>query len=69
MTSTAIVTMTKMMETLPEPAQEQALEYLQGRQRPGDRILVKGSRGVQLDRLADALRAAVAEESNEKQGG
>lgn len=28
MTSTAIVTMTKMMETLPEPAQDQALEYL-----------------------------------------
>ena len=28
MTSPAIVTMTKMMETLPEPAQDQALEYL-----------------------------------------
>lgn len=28
MASTAIVTMTKMMETLPESAQEQALEYL-----------------------------------------
>lgn len=28
MTSTTIVTMTKMMETLPESAQEQALEYL-----------------------------------------
>ena len=28
MTSTAIVTMTKMMETLPEPAQDQALEYI-----------------------------------------
>ncbi len=28
MASTAIVTMTKMMETLPEPAQDQALEYL-----------------------------------------
>lgn len=28
MTSTAIMTMTKMMETLPEPAQDKALEYL-----------------------------------------
>ncbi len=28
MTSTAIVTMTKMMESLPESAQEQAVEYL-----------------------------------------
>jgi len=28
MASTTIVTMTKMMETLPESAQEQALEYL-----------------------------------------
>ncbi len=28
MTSIAITTMTKMMETLPEPAQNQALEYL-----------------------------------------
>lgn len=28
MASAAIVTMTKMMETLPEPAQDQALEYL-----------------------------------------
>lgn len=26
--STAIVTMTKLMETLPEPVQDQALEYL-----------------------------------------
>ncbi len=28
MTSVAITTMTKMMETLPEPAQNQALEHL-----------------------------------------
>ena len=28
MASTAIVTMTKMMETLPEPAQNQAVEHL-----------------------------------------
>ena len=28
MSSTAIVTMTKMMESLPESAQEQAVEYL-----------------------------------------
>lgn len=28
MTSAAIVTVTKMMETLPEPAQNQAVEYL-----------------------------------------
>lgn len=30
MASTAIITLTKMMETLPEPAQEQAVEYLRG---------------------------------------
>lgn len=30
MSSTAIVTITKMMETLPEPVQEQAVEYLRG---------------------------------------
>ena len=28
MASTAIITITKMMETLPEPAQEQAVEHL-----------------------------------------
>ncbi len=35
-----------------------AIGYLQQNQRPGDRILVKGSRGIKLDKLATALRAA-----------
>ncbi len=30
MSSTAIVTITKMMETLPEPVQEQAVEHMRG---------------------------------------
>ena len=45
-----------------------AIAYLQEQQRPGDRILVKGSRGVKLDRLADALRAATEELPNGQQG-
>jgi len=48
---------------------EQAAEYLHEKQRSGDRILVKGSRGVKLDRLADALRAASEELPNGQQGG
>ena len=47
---------------------QQATEYLHEKQRSGDRILVKGSRGVQLDRLADALRLATEELSNGQQG-
>jgi UDP-N-acetylmuramoyl-tripeptide--D-alanyl-D-alanine ligase len=35
-----------------------AIEYLQEQQRPGDRILVKGSRGVQLDQVVEALKTA-----------
>ena len=35
-----------------------AIEYLQDQQRPGDRILVKGSRGVQLDQVVEALKTA-----------
>lgn len=45
-----------------------AIGYLLEQQRPGDRILVKGSRGVKLDRLADALRAAAEELPDEQQG-
>jgi len=35
-----------------------AIVAVAGLQRPGDRILVKGSRGMRLDRLASALRRA-----------
>lgn len=45
-----------------------AIAYLLEQQRPGDRILVKGSRGVKLDRLADALRPAAEELPNGQQG-
>jgi len=45
-----------------------AITYLQEQQRPGDRILIKGSSGVKLDRLADALRSAAEELPNGQQG-
>jgi len=48
---------------------EQAVEYLHANQRSGDRILIKGSRGVKLDRVADALRMATEELPNGQQGG
>ncbi|WP_303722345.1 UDP-N-acetylmuramoyl-tripeptide--D-alanyl-D-alanine ligase [Malonomonas rubra] len=51
------------------PEVDAAISYLHGQQRPGDRILIKGSRGVKLDRLADALRAAAEELPNGQQGG
>ncbi|SHI80930.1 UDP-N-acetylmuramoyl-tripeptide--D-alanyl-D-alanine ligase [Malonomonas rubra DSM 5091] len=45
-----------------------AIALMQEKQRPGDRVLVKGSRGIKLDRLADALRAAAEELPNGQQG-
>ncbi|MCK5826135.1 MAG: hypothetical protein KAG93_03815, partial [Desulfuromusa sp.] len=33
-----------------------AIKYLRESQRPGDKILVKGSRGVHLEQLVDALK-------------
>lgn len=45
-----------------------AISYLQQNQRPGDRILVKGSRGIKLDKLVDALRVASEELPNGQQG-
>lgn len=56
----------EQMVTLPDV--DAAIRYLQEQQRPGDRILVKGSRGVKLDRLADALRGAAEELPNGQQG-
>lgn len=47
---------------------DNAIAYLQEQQRPGDRILVKGSRGVKLDRLVVALREAIGELSNGQRG-
>lgn len=48
---------------------DQAIAYLQQNQRSGDRILVKGSRGVKLDQLAAALHVASEEPPTGQQGG
>ncbi|SEA22919.1 UDP-N-acetylmuramoyl-tripeptide--D-alanyl-D-alanine ligase [Desulfuromusa kysingii] len=45
-----------------------AIEYLQKQQRSGDKVLVKGSRGVRLEQLAAALKATVAASVNGKKG-
>ena len=45
-----------------------AIAYLYENLRPGDKILVKGSRGIHLEKLADALRAAVDTNQNETKG-
>ncbi len=45
-----------------------AIEYLQEKQRPGDRILIKGSRGIKLDKVVAALLAATEELPNGQQG-
>ncbi len=46
-----------------------AIAAVTGLQRPGDRILVKGSRVMQLDRLATALRRAEEGPLQARQGG
>lgn len=46
-----------------------AIGAVAGLQRPGDRILVKGSRGMRLDRLASALRRAEEGPLQALQGG
>jgi UDP-N-acetylmuramoyl-tripeptide--D-alanyl-D-alanine ligase len=46
-----------------------AIAGFSGLQRPGDRILVKGSRGMRLDRFAAALRRAEETSSHSVQGG
>jgi UDP-N-acetylmuramoyl-tripeptide--D-alanyl-D-alanine ligase len=45
-----------------------AINYLHVQQRPGDKILVKGSRGVRLEQVAAALKTAVAPPLNGKKG-
>ena len=45
-----------------------AIEYLQQHRRPGDNILLKGSRGVHLEQVADVLKAIVATPLNGTKG-
>ena len=45
-----------------------AIEYLQGRQRSGDKILVKGSRGVHLEQVSEALKTTVVTPLNGQKG-
>jgi UDP-N-acetylmuramoyl-tripeptide--D-alanyl-D-alanine ligase len=42
------------------PDRDAALDALLARVRPGDVILVKASRGIELDLLVDALRDALS---------
>jgi UDP-N-acetylmuramoyl-tripeptide--D-alanyl-D-alanine ligase len=46
----------------------EAIEYLDENRRPGDKILVKGSRGVHLEQLVDILKATVGTPPNETKG-
>ncbi len=46
-----------------------AIVAVAGLQRPGDQVLVKGSRGMRLDRLASALRRAEDDPLQALQGG
>ena len=55
----------QMVELVDAPA---AIEYLQRQQRSGDKILVKGSRGVRLDQVAAALKTPAATPLNGKKG-
>ena len=45
-----------------------AIKYLHGRQRSGDKILLKGSRGVHLELVADALKTTVDTPLHGKKG-
>ncbi len=45
-----------------------AIKYLHESQQPGDKILVKGSRGVHLEQLADALKGTVDVPLNKTKG-
>jgi len=45
-----------------------AIDYLQGRQRSGDKILVKGSRGVHLEQVSEALKTTVVIPLNGQKG-
>ncbi|MCW8858398.1 MAG: UDP-N-acetylmuramoyl-tripeptide--D-alanyl-D-alanine ligase [Deltaproteobacteria bacterium] len=46
----------------------EAIEYLQSEQRSGDRILIKGSRGMQLDKVVDAIRSADSQANRQGRG-
>ena len=44
----------------------EAIELMKNYHRTGDRLLVKGSRGVQLDRLVQELKSAVPDSAQGK---
>ena len=46
------------------PQVEPAVEFVANLVRPGDLVLVKGSRGVQLERVVQALRARLEEQTS-----
>ncbi len=48
---------------------EEVVAYLKENQRPGDLILVKGSRGIRLDKVAAALRLPAADCAAQSQKG
>ncbi len=56
----------KQMAALKDAAA--AIDFLQGQQRPGDKILIKGSRGVRLEQVAGALAIAADSPLNDRKG-
>jgi UDP-N-acetylmuramoyl-tripeptide--D-alanyl-D-alanine ligase len=58
----------KSEQLIEVPDAATAIKYLHEKQRPGDKILVKGSRGVHLEQLVDVLKVAVDTPLNKAKG-